>query len=117
MRKIIAVAAAALTLGTATITTTAADAREWRRHEWSGRHFDGGRHYSRGYYGPRYGYRHHHGWRERDGALAAGIIGGLATGALIGGAARNGPPCTRYRSYDPGSGTYIGRNGVRYSCP
>jgi hypothetical protein len=27
------------------------------------------------------------------------------------------PACTRYRSYDPGSGTYIARDGYRRPCP
>jgi len=27
------------------------------------------------------------------------------------------PACTRYRSYDPGSGTYVGRDGYRRPCP
>ncbi|HXO71620.1 MAG TPA: BA14K family protein [Bradyrhizobium sp.] len=26
-------------------------------------------------------------------------------------------PCAQYRSYDPASGTYIGRNGRRIACP
>jgi hypothetical protein len=25
-------------------------------------------------------------------------------------------PCAQYRSYDPASGTYIGRNGRRVAC-
>jgi BA14K-like protein/outer membrane protein with glycine zipper len=27
------------------------------------------------------------------------------------------PECTRYRSYDPRSGTYVGRDGYRRPCP
>jgi hypothetical protein len=27
------------------------------------------------------------------------------------------PACTQYRSYDPASGTYIGRDGYRRPCP
>ncbi|PDT77027.1 BA14K family protein [Bradyrhizobium sp. C9] len=77
--------------------------------------------------GPRYGYRggyyghHHHG----GGGNGAAIIGGLAAGAIIGGAiaasqakANNDAYCSqRFRSYDPGSGTYIAKGGVRRSCP
>jgi hypothetical protein len=33
--------------------------------------------------------------------------------AAAGGSA---PACTQYRSYDPASGTYIGRNGRRVAC-
>ena len=32
--------------------------------------------------------------------------------AVVGGA----PACAQYRSYDPASGTYIGRNGRRVAC-
>jgi hypothetical protein len=78
-------------------------------------------------------WHHHHG-----GGVAAGIIGGLAAGAIIGGAlaARPypvyeepvyGPPpadyddwvaycSSRYRSFDPASGTYMGYDGVRHPC-
>ena len=32
-------------------------------------------------------------------------------------AATGGPPaCAQYRSYDPASGTYVGRNGRRVAC-
>ncbi len=80
------------------------------------RHWHGG--------GPRYGYRggyhHHHG-----GGNGAAVIGGLAAGAIIGGAiaasqakANNDAYCSqRFRSYDPASGTYIAKGGVRRSCP
>ncbi len=37
---------------------------------------------SRGYYGPRYGYRGYRGYRNNGGAVAAGLIGGLALGAI-----------------------------------
>ncbi len=84
------------------------------------RHWHGG--------GPRYGYggyrggygHHHHG-----GGNAGAVIGGLAAGAIIGGAiaasqakANNDAYCSqRFRSYDPASGTYIAKGGVRRSCP
>ncbi|MGF6309136.1 hypothetical protein ABIB82_002811 [Bradyrhizobium sp. i1.8.4] len=79
--------------------------------------------------GPRYGYRGgyrggYYGDRYRGGNGAA-IIGGLAAGAIIGGAiaasqakANNDAYCSqRFRSYDPASGTYIASGGVRRSCP
>ncbi|UTV40488.1 BA14K family protein (plasmid) [Ensifer adhaerens] len=63
--------------------------------------------------------------------LAAGAIG-LALGAIIIGAAkeaerkreaeayrrndRDARCLARYRSYDPRSGTFIGRGGRRYEC-
>ena len=80
------------------------------------RHWHGGG----GRYGYRGGYGHHHG-----GGGGAAIIGGLAAGAIIGGAiaasqakANNDAYCAqRFRSYDPGSGTYIASGGVRRSCP
>ena len=83
------------------------------------------RHYHGG--GPRYGYRGgYHGRRHYGGGGNAGaIIGGLAAGAIIGGAiaasqakANNDAYCSqRFRSYDPGSGTYIASGGVRRPCP
>jgi hypothetical protein len=53
------------------------------------------------------------------------VIGGLAAGALIGGAIANSQAqanasaycAQRFRSYDPASGTYIGRDGVQRPCP
>lgn len=88
----------------------------------------------RPYYGSRYGY-YPRGYyrRDRGDALAAGALG-LATGAIIGGAiaqsqAQAAPTyavpggsaaaycAQRYRSYDPASGTYLGYDGVRRSCP
>jgi hypothetical protein len=88
----------------------------------------------RGYYGGRRGYYRGRGY---GGAAAAGIAG-LAAGALIGGAiasqqAAPPPPpyavapagggdewlayCSqRYRSFDPGSGTFLGNDGRRHAC-
>jgi hypothetical protein len=81
-------------------------------------------------------------WRG-GGAVAAGVIGGLALGAIIGGAANAyGPPppgyyapppayyapppppagdwyaycASKYRSFDPASGTYLGYDGLRHPC-
>lgn len=76
----------------------------------------------------RYYYR-----RDNGAAVAAGVAG-LAAGALIAGAIANqaqaAPPpppgtvdptiaayCARkYRSYDPVTGTFLARNGMRYVC-
>lgn len=85
-------------------------------------------------------YYYHHGWGRpyyyhhyNDGAVAAGVAG-LAAGALVAGAiasqaqpAAPPPPGTvdpsiaaycarKYRSYDPATGTFLGRNGMRYVC-
>jgi hypothetical protein len=87
--------------------------------------------------GPYYGPRYYHGPRYyrggNGGAVAAGVVG-LAAGALIAGAiasqAQAAPPpppgtvspsvaayCARkYRSYDPGSGTFLAHDGMRYVC-
>lgn len=75
------------------------------------------------------------------GAVAAGVIGGLAVGALAAGAIANSQPAygygpgqpvgnvygydpaavdycaRRYRSYDPASGTFLANDGLRYPCP
>lgn len=84
--------------------------------------------YGRPYYGRPYYYR-----RDNGAAVAAGVAG-LAAGALIAGAIANqaqaaAPPppgtvdpntaayCARkYRSYDPVTGTFMARNGMRYVC-
>ena len=92
----------------------------------------GPRYVERRYYAPRrYGYEPRGYYRrDRGNALAAGALG-LATGAIIGGAiaqsqAQAAPVyggntasycAQRYRSYDPASGTYLGYDGVRRSCP
>jgi len=91
-------------------------------------------------YGGRYGYGRR-GWGYGTGAAVAG---GLAAGALVGGAVAGSPYyygntygaapvyadpeqsgsvdstayCVqRFRSYDPGSGTYLGNDGLRHTCP
>jgi hypothetical protein len=78
--------------------------------------------YGGGYRGRGYGYR---------GGGNGALIGGLAAGAIIGGAIaagaasqanaaaqQNANYCAqRYRSYDPQSGTYLNNDGNRYSCP
>jgi hypothetical protein len=84
----------------------------------------------RPYYRERYYYR-----RDNGAAVAAGVAG-LAAGALIAGAIANQAQaqpaapqapgvvdpqvaayCARkYRSYDPGTGTFLASNGMRYVC-
>lgn len=65
-------------------------------------------------------HHHHHG--------GAGIAAGIAAGALFGAmAAQPARPAVspdavaycarRYRSYDPQSMTYLGRDGYRHPCP
>jgi hypothetical protein len=75
----------------------------------------------RNYYrGNRY-YRHRHHDNDAGAAVAGGIIG-MALGAMIAGsAAQNSNSvqycASRYRSYDPRSGTYLGYDGYRHPCP
>jgi len=83
---------------------------------------------------------HHHGYHRgsRGGAVAAGVLGGLALGAAIGAAGAYAPPppvyyepapaygggggdwiaycSSKYRSFDPASGTYLGYDGLRHPC-
>ena len=83
------------------------------------------------YYRRHHYHHHHHGYHGgyRRGPSTGAIVGGLAVGAIIGGAIaasqaqaaqqqQNHAYCAqRYRSYDPGSGTYLNNNGQRYACP
>lgn len=84
-------------------------------------HRHGGGHYRGGGY--RGGYRGggYYGGGDDGGAIAAGAIFGLALGAIIAGQAQQqrsvGYCAQRFRSYDPGSGTYLGYDGLRHSCP
>ena len=72
---------------------------------------------------PRGGPRGHRGgYHGGDGgAVAAGVLGGLLFGAIIASEAqrsRGVEYCIRrYRSYDPDSMTYLGRDGRRHRCP
>lgn len=96
---------------------------QYRRHgHYHGRHYYGGR-----------GYYHR---RSNGGAVAAGVLGGLAVGAMIGAATAAPPPpayygapapvygggdwlaycSSKYRSFDPASGTYLGYDGYRHPC-
>ncbi|MEB2844073.1 BA14K family protein [Rhizobiales bacterium RZME27] len=106
--------------------------REWRRDRWRGgdRRWDRGRHWDRGrYYGDRRYYRRHH--RNNAGA----VIGGLALGAIVGGAIANSQPryapapryyrgasshtqwcVNRYRSYRAYDNTFQPYNGPRQRC-
>jgi hypothetical protein len=76
-------------------------------------------------------YRHGHrgyGYGYHRGGGGGALLGGLAAGAIIGGAIAAGQAnaaaqqnvaycARRYRSYDPASGTYLNNDGNRYSCP
>ena len=84
--------------------------------------------YRRGYHRGPHGHHHHrHGWHgHRRGGGGAAVIGGLAAGAIIGGAIassqaqanQNAAYCAqRFRSYDPASGTYLASDGYRRPCP
>jgi hypothetical protein len=93
--------------------------------QWRGR----GGYYRGGGYGYRgYGYR-----RNNGAAVAAGVIGGLALGAAIAGAASAPPPVayapayggggdwiaycsSKYRSFNPATGLYLGYDGQYHPC-
>ena len=61
------------------------------------------------------------GWGGDGGAVAAGVIGGLIIGAIIASETQRQQGVSycarRYRSYDPSSMTFVGRDGRRYRCP
>lgn len=86
----------------------------------------------------RYPYRGGYYRGGRGFPVGAGIAAGVVAGALLGGAlSAAGRPAyaaepvygggaqadavdycaSRFRSYDPSSGTYVGYDGVRRSCP
>jgi len=96
------------------------------RHNWRGHHGHGyGRGYGGGYRGG-YGGGYRGGYDGGDGYDAGGGVAALAAGAIIGGvlatqyqSGYGGPQsycARRYRSYDPGSGTYLGYDGFRHRC-
>lgn len=106
-----------------------------RRYYRGGRHYRGHRGYyrggrgyarHRGYYGSRgyygrnryYGHRRYGYRRNNNGAIALGVLG-LAAGAAIansGGSSHHSYCASRYRSYDPRSGTFLGYDGRRHVC-
>jgi hypothetical protein len=106
-------AAAPLTVDRSLATSAATPQPvRWRHHGW---HHHGGWHHG----------WHHRGWRH--GYYGSGaVVGGLAAGAIIGGAIANSQAraansnayCfSRFKSYDPASGTYLGYDGMRHPCP
>ena len=102
---------------------------QWRRGPYYGRPYYGRPYYGRPYYGRPYGYYYR---RDNWGNAAAAGALGLATGAIIGGAIAQQQQAPvyaapnqsavaycarRFKSYDPASGTYLGYDGLRHSCP
>lgn len=89
---------------------------QWRGHSGHRGGWHGDRHWRGGSHGH---YRGNYGWGP--------ALGGLAAGAIIGGAIANSQAqadanevayCSqRFKSYDPESGTYLGYDGLRHPCP
>jgi hypothetical protein len=86
---------------------------------FGGRYYRGGyrgRYYGGrgGYYGGGYYYGDDWGW----GGFAAGaILGGVLAAQPYYGGDAVGYCMRRFKSYDPGSGTYLGYDGYRHPCP
>ncbi|OCK55011.1 BA14K family protein [Bradyrhizobium sp. LMTR 3] len=79
----------------------------WRGNRWH-----------HGHHGWRHGYRRHYGWGPAVGGLAAGAIIGGAIANSRAQALENDAYCSqRFKSYDPRSGTYLGYDGLRHPCP
>ncbi len=76
-KTLIGTLAGAVAMGGMIIASAQPAEAQWRRGGWGGHGGYGGAHYGRGYHGGYYGRRNNAG-----GAIAAGIIGGLALGAL-----------------------------------
>lgn len=93
---------------------------QWHGHGYHGGGYYGHGHYGHGYYGPGWG-------------VGAGLLGGAIIGGLLAAPRYYGPPpgyyygpppgdavsycMQRFKSYDPGSGTYLGYDGYRHPCP
>ncbi|MEI9805087.1 MAG: BA14K family protein [Pseudolabrys sp.] len=115
--KLMAGIAALVLAASSVVAVTPADA-QWRGHRGGGWHHGGG-------------------WHRGGGG---GAIAGFAAGALLGGALASRPYgyyddgyyaqgyvpgggdavgycMSRFKSYDPGSGTYLGYDGARHPCP
>lgn len=139
--KWMAGAVALALVGTTTLAAvTPADA------QWRGRH-GGGWHGGGWHGGGWHGGGWHGGYRRGGWGGGGAVIGGLAAGALLGGAIAasrpygyydygpnyyyDSPPVyaapaggddvaycmSRFKSYDPASGTYLGYDGYRHPCP
>ena len=83
-------------------------------------HRFGGFHH--GVYGRRlYGRRFYGGRRFGIGAGIAGLAAGAIIGSAVAGAARASDSVayceSRFRSYSPATGTYLGYDGLRHHCP
>ena len=121
MFKRVSIAATALALlGTVALTATPASAQRWHRHGgwhpgWHGGTalggfaagaLIGGALAARPYYAPYPAYTYQEPIYEEP-AYTEGA-----------GSADDDAYCAqRFRSYDPGSGTYLGYDGLRHSCP
>jgi len=102
LRKAMIVLAAAATLGTTFLPADASAA--WRRHGWHG---GWGWHHAWGWRwrGPRWGY---YGYPYRYPYYSPYYPGYGGDDAYC---------ASRYRSYDPVTGTYLGYDGLRHPCP
>ena len=91
----------------------------WRGGGWRGGYYGG---WNGGYWGPGYG--------DYGAALGLGLLGGalIASQAPYYGGAYQAYPqgsvadasgycASRFKSYDPSSGTYLGYDGQRHPCP
>jgi hypothetical protein len=104
-------------VGAVVLTSGSASAQRWRGHRGSGwgapiagfaaGAIIGGALASRPYYGyPAYGYGYGYPVYDEP-AYAYAPEGGDAVGYCA----------SRYRSYDPASGTFLGYDGLRHPCP
>jgi BA14K-like protein len=63
-----------------------------------------------------YSFYHPDSDRETTGTFASVPFGESHASASVSGTADGSSCAQRYRSYDPASGTFLGRDGVRHSC-
>lgn len=91
--------------------------RDYNERRYSSRSYGRSRAY-RYYDRPRYSSRSYY-RRNNDAAVAAGIFGlaaGIIIGSQIDGGGSHSSCASRYRSYDPRTGTFLGYDGVRHRC-
>jgi hypothetical protein len=122
LRKTVAVAGIALLLATSAAQAQDLGLRPLRYGNTSGWHYDNrddDRDYpTNGFFPGNFSADPSTSWLGISGAVAGNSERSVLPypSQVVIGATPYPPSCLRYRSYDPSSGTYLGRDGVRHRC-